>query len=208
VADFNPLAATDHADQVRRLLGEELSLASVSPELSLALVLESDRPEWHFLRNSRLFSTGTLSVAALAGRVGQMDLFNPAGSGIIIVVRYALTSQVVAGSIYTLTLDGGAAGGVAAQNLLLDQRYGLAARASGQNFIGNGAVGSSGNEVDRIQAPATLSPIALEFPLPARVGIIVAPGRRINMWNNTQNQLMVGLFAGYERRARPEELSV
>jgi hypothetical protein len=208
VADFNPLAATDHADQVRRLLGEELSFGSVSPELGLVLALESDRPEWHFLRNSRLFSTGVLSIAALAARVGQFDLFNPTNSGVIIVVRYAIVSQVVAGSIYSLTLDGGAAGGAAASNLLLDQRYGLAARATGQNFIGNGAVGLSGNEVDRVQAPATLSPLVLEFPLPKRLGIIVAPGRRINMWNNTQNQLMVGLIAGYERRARPEELVV
>jgi hypothetical protein len=191
---------------VRRLLGEELSFASVSPELGLVLALEVDRPDWHFLRNSRLWSTGTNPVAANAGHVSQIDLFNPAGSGVIIVVKVANIVNSVLGSAYALTLDGGAAGGAASQNLLLDQRYGLAARTVGQNFIGNGAVGISGNVVEQIFSDVAVK--TLEFHIPRDLGLIVAPGRRMNLWCQTQNTPLNAFFSGYERRARPEELVV
>jgi hypothetical protein len=207
VADFNPLAASDYSDAVRRLLGEELSLSSVSPEIGLLLALEVDRPDWHFLRNSRLFSTGILSVAALTGKVGQADLFNPTGSGVIVVCTFVRVVSPAAGVRYELVLDGGAAGGVAAQNLLLDQRYGLAARAVSQNFIGNGAVGPSGNEVEGI-SPSGSTTGDVTFEIPRKLGIIVAPGRRINLFTSAQNTALQCFFGGYERRARPEELAV
>jgi hypothetical protein len=205
VADFNPLAASDYADAIRRLLGEELSLSAVSPELSALLALEVDRPDWHFLRNSRLFSTGLLTVAANAGHVGQIDLFNPANSGVIVVVKIAKVVNATTGVEYILMLDGGAAGGTAAQNLLLDQRYGLSARTSSQNFIGNGAVGVSGNQVDARFCPLTNTDLRFDAP---DIGLIIAPGRRANIFNATQNSTLTGFFMGYERRARPEELVV
>jgi hypothetical protein len=206
VADFNPLAATDHADQVRRLLGEELSLGSVSPEIALALVLESDRPEWAFLRNARLFSSGILSIAANVGHVSQVDLFNPAGSGIIVVVRSVIIFAATAGNQYQLSLDGGAAGGVGVGNFLLDQRYPLPQRTTCQNFLGNGAVGVSGNSIENRNGPASANDII--FEIPRQLGVIVAPGRRINLFSAVQNVAVNAMFAGYERRARPEELVV
>jgi hypothetical protein len=205
VADFNQLQRTGLTELVRRMLGEELQFGSASPELGLMLALEIDRPEWFFLRSERLFSTGRLTIAANAGHVSQVDLLNPSNSGIIIVVRYVVLLQTVAGTIYSLMLDGGAAGGAAAQNLVLDQRWPLAYKAAGQNFIGNGAVGVSGNEIDSIQPLSTAT--QQEFPLPTRLGFILAPGRRANVFSNTQNQAINVIMAGYERIARPEELT-
>jgi hypothetical protein len=204
VADFNQLQRTGLTELVRRMLGEELQLGSVSPELGLMLALEVDRPEWYFLRSERLFSTGLLQIAANVGHVGQIDLFNPVGSGIIIVIRGIVIYSGIAAQSYTLTLDGGAAGGAAAQNFVLDQRWPLAYRTAGQNFIGNAAVGVSGNIIE--QRIAQTGALDIIFETPKVTGLIVAPGRRMNVWCQTQNSALGATIMGYERIARPEEL--
>jgi hypothetical protein len=205
VADFNQLQRTGLTELVRRMLGEELQFGSASPELALMLALEVDRPEWFFLRSERLFSSGPQSIAANAGHVGQVDLFNPAASGLIVVVTSVTVLDVLLGTDYILTLDGGAAGGVPAQNLVLDQRWPLAYRAASQNFIGNGAVGVSGNRIDQVIAPTTNS--TLVFELPRKTPLIIAPGRRCNVWVNVVNLPLTVVYGGYERIARPEELT-
>jgi len=85
------------SDLLRRYLGMKgVSVVSseLSPELSPILVLESERPEWEFLKNEKLMA----SVFAQGGVVGQNTLYrlrNPAGSGVVAVItRFMITTDL------------------------------------------------------------------------------------------------------------------
>lgn len=58
----------------------------LAPEISAVFVLESDRPDWHFLKNEKLISSGALMTVAGATAGPTYRLRNPAGSGLIITI--------------------------------------------------------------------------------------------------------------------------
>lgn len=77
-----------YSDLLRRFLGmkgvTDVS-AELSPEISPILVLETERPEWEFLKNEKLMS----AVFALGGVVAENTVFrlrNPTGSGVVAVI--------------------------------------------------------------------------------------------------------------------------
>ena len=84
---------------------------SLAPEIMPQLVLESDRPEWGWLKGE-MRCAGSFSVAASAGNTSYVQLYNPPTSRSIvtidyiennvaddIVVRRHDTSVVVAGTL-------------------------------------------------------------------------------------------------------------
>jgi len=76
-----------YSDLLRRYLGMKgVSAVSseLSPEIAPAFVLESERPEWEFLKNERLMA-GVFSVPGVAAQNAVYRLRNPAGSGVVAV---------------------------------------------------------------------------------------------------------------------------
>jgi len=73
---------------LRRYLGMKgvsVVSAELSPEIAPVLILESERPEWEFLKNERLMA----SVFGLGGVAAQNTVYrlrNPTGSGVIAVI--------------------------------------------------------------------------------------------------------------------------
>lgn len=65
------------------LAGVEFVTEELAPEISGVMVLENDRPDWHFLKNERLMSfVGSIGPSgAFAGPTARLR--NPTGSGII-----------------------------------------------------------------------------------------------------------------------------
>ncbi len=96
MSDFNQLQAPRIAERLRRMLGEEIQVASVSPELLLVHVLENDRPEgWSQQRE--FLNGGTFDVVSAAGTRNQVMLYNPSTVqnpvvGTVRRVRYTLTA--------------------------------------------------------------------------------------------------------------------
>jgi len=59
----------------------------LAPEIIPTVVLENDRPEWAFLFGGRLGAAG-LEQVAVALEFPAVQLFNPVGSGILMVVEH------------------------------------------------------------------------------------------------------------------------
>jgi len=77
-----------YSDLLRRYLGMKgVSAVSseLSPEIAPTFVLESERPEWEFLKNEKLMA-GVFTVASVALENSVYRLRNPAGSGVVAVV--------------------------------------------------------------------------------------------------------------------------
>jgi hypothetical protein len=204
VADFNPLAAPGYREIVRRLLGEDLELGSVTPELGLALVLESDRPEWYFYRGARLWAFQA-TVAANAGNVSHIEVFNPssAANPLLVVVDGVKIHNPAAGE-YTLRYNGAAAA-VPIQNDVRDLRIpGL--KAVSQNRIANNTVGQSGIIVDAMEVVTAGTDYTLTPDLSSALPFVLGPGDRLAVWTVAQNTALNVVMGGYERFGRPEEI--
>lgn len=63
------------------LKGQEVVADELAPELSGVFVLESDRPDWLFLKGERMVSFGNSLVFAAAN--GSMRFRNPLNSGVL-----------------------------------------------------------------------------------------------------------------------------
>src|SRR5437762_8502437 len=86
MTDFNQLEAPRFADGVRRLLGEDIQVATVAPELAPYMSLQADRPEWQVLfAETPWVSWRTL--AATAGQFSAVGIRRATGSaGLLVVV--------------------------------------------------------------------------------------------------------------------------
>lgn len=73
----------------RRLLisGQDQPPSDLSNEIAPVIVLESDRPEWKYLSGEHL-AMGVASITAIAAEFQQIQLFNPANSGVIGVLQH------------------------------------------------------------------------------------------------------------------------
>lgn len=78
-----------YSSLVRRFLsmkGSEFVLPEMSPEISAVFVLESQRPDWFFLKNERLVGASAVSTSgASAGPTFRVR--NPLGSGVIATIE-------------------------------------------------------------------------------------------------------------------------
>jgi hypothetical protein len=208
---FNPLQAPRYKDAVKRLLGEELDLSSVTPELQLALILELDRPEWYILKNSRLWTTGVTHVAANAAGVGQVEVVNPdpnppgTTTGLIVVVTSAKIINVPAAGRYVLNLNPGAAG-APVQNLVRDTRIrGFAAQSL--NRILNTAVNANGVQLDEVTG--VVGQDAVFDPrgpaLPFVLGPFPPNFNRLAVMSVAVNTDLTVIMGGYEFVGMPAE---
>lgn len=68
---------------------------TLAPEITPAIILENDRPEWYYPGGVRLAGGGT-RVGPVIGELPQLQLFNPAGSGILVVVTKVIVSSATA----------------------------------------------------------------------------------------------------------------
>lgn len=90
---------------LRRRLGVLASgspAPAIAPEFMPTLCVENDRPEWHYLANSKL-AGATANVAAVVGQLSFVAVTNPAGSNGLVVVEHALIVTPAGSSIQLLT---------------------------------------------------------------------------------------------------------
>src|SRR5437879_8536645 len=124
MAEFNPLAARRYLELVRRVLGEELELSAVTPELGLSRIVDQDPPEDWFWKGVFPWSSRATIVASV-GNNGRMQLTNQTGSGRIVVVQgMGQIAKPTAGSVQVRG-DAAAAGGGTSPANGLDTRIAL-----------------------------------------------------------------------------------
>lgn len=80
----------------------------LSPEISPAFVLESERPEWEFLKGARLMAHAT-QTGATVGQNSAWRLRNPATSGVIGILTYLNAGPNTNNGLITVTFGAQAA---------------------------------------------------------------------------------------------------
>jgi hypothetical protein len=171
----------------------------ISPEIGHQIILENDRYESFFLSDTYWWTTGKTPIGAGgAGTFAQVQVENPAGSGLLCVITRAVVYPIGTQGEFDLTLDGALAGAPTA-NLALDTRV----KAIGtKNRILNSGAGVSGTILDLINLPEITEEASFHVP-----GIVLLPGHRVSIFNATANIGFTGLLLGYERPLEQSEQS-
>lgn len=92
-----------YGDLLRRYLnmvGQSDVAEELAPELTAVLTLESQLPEWEFLKGNRLNAHTVTAPAAGAGNFGTVRYRNPPGSGMV-----AIVTRVVAAGGFNAALN-------------------------------------------------------------------------------------------------------
>lgn len=204
---FNDLQGGNEANQVlQRRWGIQgaAPAPTMASELFPMIALEVDRPEWHFLGNSRLSWANTI-LAASPGNFSISMLTNPVGSGVIgVCERLVLGEEAGADRSYDIEVL--AAGVIVAptttvRGFMRDSRLGWAAGFRTSMFAGTVlSAALIGDQVLRYRVPANTSrEVELDMVMGPGSSLHVIPGA-IN--TNTR----VG-FVWRERAAIAEELT-
>jgi hypothetical protein len=96
---FNRLMASRHADAVRRLLGEDLEISAVSPEIQPSFDMTRPREEDLLAQRLHLWS-GFGGPAAVAANRSFGGVRNPVGSGVLAAVQLGVGPSNGAGDRY------------------------------------------------------------------------------------------------------------
>lgn len=99
---FNLIRQGRFNEFLRRYLQAD-GAKQLSPELGAYLCLEADRPEWEYLKGTRL-CMGNLLLAGDATHAAVLGILNPTGSNLLVVVTSILVSLSATGFV-ALQLD-------------------------------------------------------------------------------------------------------
>lgn len=204
---FNELQGGEPANQIlQRRFGitGQAPAPVMASELFPTVCLESDRPEWHWLGGGRLVG-GRGFLAAAPGNFSQLNLQNPAGSGVIAVVdSIVIADDAGATAMWQIRVNGVGALTVpsaSARGFMLDSRAGMAAGFRSSLSIGElltaTIAGQVVNQV-RVGANGNYQDIG---------SYVLGPGSEIVVSPTTQNRSNLVSFRWRERAATPEELT-
>lgn len=198
-APFNPLLVPRYADAVRRLLSEDLDLGSISPEIIIALVLETDRPEWSALKEELLTAAGG-SIGAVAAQVSAARIRNPTGSGRVVTLeRIDVSVDTAATILMTINDQNATIGGAEA---LLSTRDALLSGRADTNTRDGVALTSFVNNV----APAGQTIVQVNIQAMDNFqydkALVLRPGHAVDVGTVTVNTTLRTTFTARERTAR------
>jgi len=198
---FNELLASRFNEGLTALLGlsEQEGVRTVSPEIMPVVMAEGERIEHSFLKQERK-CIGSHSAAADAANFTYLQLANPAGSNVILVLEKVIFHASLAGSVFfgtTTNLFGTAAGAG-----VRDSRWGTPAvpqQPTGSLRNGINASGALiGGALGRIVVAASVSQVLdLEF--------VISPGYQFSFVPAAINTQMVATYLWRERAMLPEE---
>src|SRR6266700_5708390 len=208
MAEFNPLQASEYADAVRRLLGEDLTVGSVSPEFALNFILENNPIDW-WIQHGKLPWIGRIGSALLAGNFSHVGVATKQLGLVCVVSAIIIENLTAAPLIYNIQL---ASGAVHDSEALLLSRDLRTAKVASSVLWTRQQVTQIGSTVSVVAVPANSCFVWHpdndddEFAL----GSIAAGGapvfNGIAVTGSVVNQDARATFLGYERRMRTDEL--
>ena len=159
------------------------------PDLNAAFILESDRPEWAFLKGERLWAGATSQAAAVA-QLGQHRIGNPVNSNMICVIEGIACLQTAGNDRFELRFD--AVVGVPALGAITarDTRWGTVNRTVATFVDSVDVAAATGTVVSRV-----FTNLTERFVFP----IVLAPGDSIFIVNVNLNVITQVSSWGYER---------
>jgi hypothetical protein len=173
----------------------------ITPEIGHHIILENDRPEYHFLASSTRFSSGRIVINADATHFSSVQFLNPANSGTLAVIEALILNALSAQYSVIVAMFPGAFVTSPASSFPLDSRETPTKKSALTNFINNQLVGTSGNFV----ANATTVANADREIIEAR-NIVLAPGGVLGVISTVINQAVQCTLIHRERAISPNEL--
>jgi hypothetical protein len=207
------LSVRSYSDLLRRLLslkGQE-AIQNVDELLFAGIVLESDRPDWYFLRGQQRYTSGPqITATPAAGLFSGVSMRNPAGSKTIITIEqiYILTNFTTGGNFNLgLQYPDSLGGGVGNGTFPLDTRE-VIGRPSVAQFRITAAnatiVITDGTAVDQSSTPAAAT--EENIPFNAAPGIVLGPNSSVVIAARVAVNVTPVLFVYRERPAEDSEL--
>lgn len=171
------------------------------PELLAGIILENDRPEYHFLAGAHL-GMGGISSSGVVGELSFGLLANPVDSGALVILE-RFYSSVTAGSTIFWQVFAGVAPGTATARNTRDTRLTINLAAGQQTgLVGTVRFGSSA--VSLITAAGGMYR-AVTDAYQEELVVILAPGTYIIWEDNTANEGLVMHYIWRERALEPSE---
>jgi len=172
-------------------------------------IIESDRPEWSFLKDEILWAGQPITIAAVALNASFYQAFNPVGSGRIVVVDrfFAGAAAIRNFSIAITTTVRGATG--AGFAVARDTRWTSPIVPAGAMVARDSVVITSGTQLPPFGTDVPIALIATHLAANEEIAfgpVILAPGTGVVLSNSVVNEQCTLAMAGYSRQARPEEL--
>lgn len=182
-----------YSDLLRRTLGmkgvTEVA-AELSPELSPVFVLETERPEWEFLKNEKLVGA-TFQKTGEVALASAVRLSNPAASGVVAVFSRMHINSAAAGIIlWERNTDQGVLASLL-PTVARDTRW--EALTTSVLLQSVAAVGASG---DSFGSTVNLANVPVEYV----DSIVLTPGQQVQMTQLTVNTSIRGYWTWRERR--------
>ena len=190
-----------YSELLRRALGmkgvTEVA-GELSPEVAPTWQVESDTPEWQFLKGVRLVSSA-LSLVAVAAQEARFHLVNPANSGVIATVTPILLSadgsvryvvRMVGTALATLTTVG--------TSVPRDNRWALPAGGASPLILSGEAAAGGINSGFLMDIGIILGNTQYVFPMP----VVLNPGSSIQ-WGSLTSNTGVQASVHWHERQRP-----
>jgi hypothetical protein len=173
----------------------------ITPEIGHHIILESDRPEYHFLAGSTRYATKS-SVGGAAGTFSEVQFLNPANSGTLVVFEHVFVEPASNTGADAFMFPGAIATSPSF-GFPLDSREAPTKKSTLVNFINTGLVAQSGNPIDSVFNSAAFA-AHLEFI--GLQGVVLGPGGVMGVFARLVNTGL-NLWAIWRERAiSPNEL--
>src|SRR5207248_9425391 len=166
----------------------ELLYKLISEDLEFpppGFIIESDRPEWAFLKDEILWETTPVTAAAVAAQSSFVQVFNPLGSDRIEVVLSAVANKPTGTSAtiaLTKTVRGASFDGAIARDL----RWSFGAGITGRDPISCSQGAAAVFTGDLVIATAAVAP-AIALIQTAGFPIVLEPGTGLVIANDREN---------------------
>jgi len=202
VTDFNQLAAPRYAEGVRRLLGEDIQVATVAPELAPYVSLQSDRPEWQVLFGETPWSHGGVEPLLAANR-SSIGIQQPQKERITVVEKVLISNDTAAPQQYKIGLVVSPTFDSSTKAAVRDGRKGVVTTILGLRQQVAGQL----TRLPGFFIPANSS-LILDLPWMLSFSVAFNGFFTLLVESGVVAQDVLAYFWGYERALRPEELVV
>lgn len=174
-----------------------LPAPTVAPEMFPVISLENDRPEWGFLKGER-HMTGFYQGGPTVGNFEGVELRNPAGSGVIVVVNRIVTIAAADTRYYRAAAPiAGLLGGTAPMDLRDPM--------PGANI--NGIATIAGAAAPGLPPGGLMRRVEQGGYVEHRENWVLPPNTALQVYVGATNLLLTCWFNWTERGAQPGELA-
>lgn len=207
------LSVRSYSDLLRRLLalkGSE-AIRNAGEDLLAVIALEQElqHPEWLFLKGQHLFTSARQATAIPAGGLfSAVELFNPAGSGVLITPYLIMVDNQGAAQPFKLVIGTGEAlgGGVGKAQALDTREIAVTGAAEFHISATLGAVHGGSLDIDHVNN--TVNEEVTPFQGISAGGIVIAPNGRVSVAAINAAVATVCWFFYRERLMEQTELPV